>query len=377
MEIYLTRLKCLLRNKDNLFWAFIFPLILGTFFYLGFGKLSMDDSFNTIDLYIASDYTDNTLVEIMKNAKYDDGRNLFNMNNSYTKEKLDNDFESDKISNYIFIINDEITYQIKQNGIEETIIKGVLDEYIQIKSLYQSVIVTQPDKIKSIENSLNNQVTYLVEKTTGTNPSANKMIIYFYALIAMACTFGGYWGIALVNDIQADQSPLASRVNITPTHKLKLILLYTLAAITIHFLGNLVLIAYLKYVLKIEFAHNTILIVLTSFIGTISGIALGAFLSSIIKGSPAKKEGLITTISLTLSFLSGLMIVDVKYLISKNVPFLSYINPTSLLTDCFYSLYYYDDIGKYLVNLGMLSIISTLLIFMTYFKLRGHSYDSI
>lgn len=377
MEMYLTRIKYLLRSKANVFWAFFYPLILGTFFYLGFGSLSGNNSFKSIDLFIANDYANIEFVEIMKDLEYDDGIKLFNVNTSYTKKELGDYFADNKINNYIFMENDEIIYQISENGIIETIVKNVIDEYIQMNAFYQNVIENHPDKLDEITKSLSKQVSYLVEKTTGTNPKANKLIIYFYSLIAMACTFGSFWGISLVRDIQADQSPLAARVNITPTHKLKVILTYTLAAITIHFLGNLILIGYLKYILKIEFANNLILIILTSFIGTISGIALGSFLSSVIKGSPAKKEGLITTISLVLSFFSGLMIVDVKYLISKNIPILSYINPTSLLTDCFYSLYYYNDIGKYFLNLGLLSFISIILVFMTYFQMRGHTYDSI
>lgn len=377
MEMYLTRIKYLLRSKANVFWAFFYPLILGTFFYLGFGSLSGNNSFKSIDLFIANDYANIEFVEIMKDLEYDDGIKLFNVNTSYTKKELGDYFADNKINNYIFMENDEIIYQISENGIIETIVKNVIDEYIQMNAFYQNVIENHPDKLDEITKSLSKQVSYLVEKTTGTNPKANKLIIYFYSLIAMACTFGSFWGIGLVRDIQADQSPLAARVNITPTHKLKVILTYTLAAITIHFLGNLILIGYLKYILKIEFANNLILIILTSFIGTISGIALGSFLSSVIKGSPAKKEGLITTISLVLSFFSGLMIVDVKYLISKNIPILSYINPTSLLTDCFYSLYYYNDIGKYFLNLGLLSFISIILVFMTYFQMRGHTYDSI
>lgn len=377
MEMYLTRIKYLLRSKANVFWAFFYPLILGTFFYLGFGSLSGNNSFKSIDLFIANDYANIEFVEIMKDLEYDDGIKLFNVNTSYTKKELGDYFADNKINNYIFMENDEIIYQISENGIIETIVKNVIDEYIQMNTFYQNVIENHPDKLDEITKSLSKQVSYLVEKTTGTNPKANKLIIYFYSLIAMACTFGSFWGISLVRDIQADQSPLAARVNITPTHKLKVILTYTLAAITIHFLGNLILIGYLKYILKIEFANNLILIILTSFIGTISGIALGSFLSSIIKGSPAKKEGFITTISLVLSFFSGLMNVDVKYNISKNIPILSYINPTSLLTDCFYSLYYYNDIGKYFLNLGLLSFISIILVFMTYFQMRGHTYDSI
>ena len=377
MRMYLVRIKCLLRNKDNVFWAFIFPLLLGTFFYLGFGKLSVDESLNTIDVYIASHDKNHQLVTVLEDISYGDGKKLFKVNTSFDLDQLNQSFADKEIDNFIYLQDGLINYKIIENGIEETIIKSVLDKYIQGEALVKKVMETNPENVEKVLSSFLNPKTYLVEATSGTNPNSNKLIIYFYALIAMACTFASYWGIGLVNDIQADASPLATRVNITPTHKLKLILIYTLAAITIHFTGNLGLIAYLKYILGIEFAHNTWLIILTSLIGTISGIALGAFLSTIIKGTFDKKSGIITTISLLLSFLSGLMVVDVKYLVQKNAPILGLINPTNLLTECFYSLYYYNDIGKYFYNLGILALISLILIFSTYLKMRGNKYDSI
>lgn len=373
MELYLTRIKCLLRNKDNVFWAFIFPILLGTFFYLSFGRLSHDEFLKTINIYMAKDYTSNELVEIIENITYGDNKKLFKINLQYTKDELENKYLNHEIKSYIYQDDNSITYKIHDNKLTETIVKNVLDEIIQMNALFQN----NPDKIQEISQSLSKNFTYVEEMKSHTNPKADKLIIYFYSLIAMACKFGSYWGVGLIKDIQADESALATRINVTPTRKSKLIVSYSLAAITLHFLGNLGLIFYLRFILKIVFANNLGLIILTSLVGTISGIALGSFLSAIIKASPGKKEGIMTIITLTLSFLSGLMIVDVKYFISKNVPILGLINPVNLITDCFYSLYYYNDIGKYFFNLSILALISIILIIATYFRLRGTKYDSI
>ena len=40
-----------------------------------------------------------------------------------------------------------------------------------------------------------------------------------------------------------------------------------------------------------------------------------------------EKQGIMTIVSLTLSFLSGLMIADIKYIVSKFMPLLGLINP--------------------------------------------------
>ena len=39
LRLFLYRLKSIFLQKDLTFWTLAFPLILGTFFYLGFGRL--------------------------------------------------------------------------------------------------------------------------------------------------------------------------------------------------------------------------------------------------------------------------------------------------------------------------------------------------
>src|SRR5690554_3612273 len=118
MEMYFTRFKSLLRNKDNVFWAFIFPILLGTFFYLSFGRLSYDDYLETIDIYVAKDYSSNEFIEVMENITYSDDNKLFNINLEYTKDELENKYINHQIKNYIYLTDDSITYKIHDNELE-------------------------------------------------------------------------------------------------------------------------------------------------------------------------------------------------------------------------------------------------------------------
>lgn len=76
-------------------------------------------------------------------------------------------------------------------------------------------------------------------------------------------------------------------------------------------------------------------------------------------------------------FLSGMMGITMKYIIDKNVPFLNKINPASMITDGFYSLYYYDTLNRYYFNVISLLIFSAFMIFISYRGLRRQKYDSI
>ncbi|HEY8445157.1 MAG TPA: ABC transporter permease [Bacilli bacterium] len=377
MDIFITRLKCILRSRSNIFWTFIFPCCLGLFFYFGFGNLGNDAIIDTTNAYIARENSEDPIVDVMKGIEINENKKLFNVITEFSKLELEEKLKDDKISSYIHIEDNKIYFHLNENGLDQTITKSFLDQYLQTSALILEVQTQDPSKLPSVLNDLNNQKDYMEEMITHTNKNANAMIIYFYALIAMSCMFASYWGIGIVNDVQANISTLAARVNVTPTHKFKLIAIYVLAAQLVHFIGNLILIAFLKYVLKVQFANDTSLIILTSFIGTFSGIAIGAFLSVMIKASGAVKEGIATAVSLLLSALSGLMSVDVKYYVDKYIPPLKFINPASLLTDAFNSLYYFNSQSRYFMNLIALLILSLILTFLTYLFLRGKKYDSI
>jgi ABC-2 type transport system permease protein len=384
MDIFYTRLKVLMRNKANIFWAFLFPIFLGIFFNLGFGGLSIDNVAETIKVNVTSesiasnDEFVTNLITTMEDIEIDEDNKLFDISKDVSEDTLQQQLLDGDIDYYVVIdaVTEKVTLHLSNNGINQTILKSFLDQYLQVSDLIIQVATTDPSKVASVIHDLNNSPEYLVNEVVNINSGGNSMIIYFYALIAMICMYSSLWGLVLIKDIQADQSALAMRVSVSPTNKFKLVLIYFLAALTIGFTGNLILVLFLKYILGVELG-NLLLVILVVFVGTIGGIGFGAVLSAFVKGSFAKKEGIISMVSLLLSAMSGLMSVYVKYLITKNVPFLGYINPANLTTEALYSLYYYSDLSKFYFNLIILAILSVLMLLTTILKIRGAKYDSI
>lgn len=66
-----------------------------------------------------------------------------------------------------------------------------------------------------------------------------------------------------------------------------------------------------------------------------------------------------------------------KYIIDKNIPIINKINPASMITDGFYSLYYYDTLDRYFFNIVSLLIFASIAIVISYISLRRQKYDSI
>lgn len=66
-----------------------------------------------------------------------------------------------------------------------------------------------------------------------------------------------------------------------------------------------------------------------------------------------------------------------KYMIDKNIPIINKVNPASMITDGFYSLYYYDTLDRYFFNIASLLIFAFIMIGISMFSLRRQKYDSI
>jgi ABC-2 type transport system permease protein len=178
---------------------------------------------------------------------------------------------------------------------------------------------------------------------------------FFYSLIAMACFYGGFLGLRVINDTQADISSLAARINVAPVHKIKTFIYSMSAALLIHIVETFTLLAFLRYVLNIDFGSKTGYVLLTTILGSVAGVFMGALISAMVKKSEAMKVAILLAVTMGGSFLAGMMVGEMKYIVAQNLPALSYINPINLLTDALYSLYYYDSLSRYFTNMAILA----------------------
>ena len=99
--------------------------------------------------------------------------------------------------------------------------------------------------------------------------------------------------------------------------------------------------------------------------------------ATVFKTNENLKTGILLAITMLGCFLSGMMGITMKYIIDKNIPIINKINPASMITDGFYSLYYYDTLNRYWFNIASLAIFAFLMILVSMISLRRQKYDSI
>lgn len=376
LQLYIMRLRCLSRNYDTLFWSFVFPLLLAVFFYLGFGNLTNGADINSIPVTVVKDKNEDSIfMEAIRAARMSNGKLLFSVQEK-SLDRAKTMLLNGDIDGYIVESGTPVLY-ITQNGINQSIMKAFIDNYLHVRSTVQNVMdINQSVLNEEFVNSILEQTNYLNDRSAG-DKNPDYVLIYFYSLIALTCMFGTSWGFKEMSDIQADQSPVGARLNAAPVHKMKLLVCNLLAAFTLHYISILFLLLFLNKVLDVDLGDRLDMVLLISFMGSLCGITLGAMVCVAVKVNEKLRAAILNVIVIGGGFLSGMVITDLKYIIAEKAPIISYINPSSLITDAFYSLYYYNSYQRLFLNLFILGIITLVSGAVTYHEIRRKEYASI
>ena len=382
---FIYSLKVLLKNKMLIFWTFAFPILLGIFFTMAFSDIEKNEKLDIINIAIIdSESSDNVFKETFK--KFNDETQMFNINytNLEDAKKL---LENKKITGYI-IPNDNVNITVSSNGVNETILKYVVDEINSNKEISKDLSKIEIDnQIKEGNYNIDYQKIYkninnsFSSNTVKLNNISNKNLSYtmieYYTLIAMTCLYGGIISMFITNYKLANMNSIGKRTSISPIHKGKMLLGSLLASYIIQLLGITLLFIFTIFVLKVDYGNNLLLVVLLAICGSLAGLSLGVMVATTIKSNENTKTGILIAITMLGCFLSGMMGITMKYIVDKNIPIINKINPASMITDGFYSLYYYDTLDRFFFNIISLLLFSIIMFIISYNGLRRQKYDNI
>lgn len=370
---YRYRLKCIFKDRQLMFWTFLFPILLATLFNLAFSNLSSADNFLKVNVAVVQN------EELDQNPAFTQAINgadhLFIVKYT-TRSDADALLKDNQIDGYI-VFDSDLNLVVNQSGLNQTIIRGFLDDFVQSSATIVTVISQNPAALDNgILAGISSRTEYLTA-VSASQSNPDPVVNYFYALIAMTCLYGGFLGVKEVVAIQADLSAVGARINLAPTNKLTVFISSMLAATTIQLLELLILLTFLIKVLSISFGDQLGYIALTCVVGSLTGVTFGACIGSIIKKGEGLKIGILIGSTMTMSFLAGMMSADMKYIVMTKAPILSYLNPANLITDSFYALYYYNTHTQFFTDILLLCGFTLLFSAVTYFVLRRQKYASL
>lgn len=384
-------LKTLFKNKMLIFWTFAFPIILGTFFNMAFADVINKEKLSIIDIAIIDneDYQNNKIFKTAFESLSDENSEdqMFNTK-LLDEEKAKEMLNKEEIVGYLKMQGNDPKLVFQKNGVNQTIFKYVVEEIVQRSSIVENISKDEIKKqieqgnfavdaesiVKSVINETSNTE---IEFENTANKNLNYMMIEFYTLIAMTCLYGGILGMVAINQTLPNMSNKGKRVAVAPTKKGTIILSSLLAGYVAQLLGLVILFAYTIFALKVDYGEHTGLVILLAMIGSLTGLSMGVAVGTLSKKSEGAKSGILIAITMTGCFFAGMMGVTLKYVIDKGMPIINKINPANMITDGFYSLYYYNTLDRFWFNVASLGVLCVVLITISFLSLRRQKYDSI
>ena len=381
LQLFRYRILSLLREKTTIFWSIAFALILATFFHFAFSGLGED--LTSISVAVVFDETVNQTESesVVKSLKQIESKHKKLLRvKSESEEDAKRDLKNKKVKGIYYVTpiatgENPIRLCVLGSGLEESILQSVMESYNNQMRVYTTVMLEKPQKMSELMKF--DYGKSMVVESTITGKEVQSYTQYFLALIGMACMFGCFIGMDTASQLQANVGALGARRCITSASKAKLIFVDVFVAFFVQFISVLVLMAYIKGVLKIDLGNYIGYLVLIAALGSMIGVSLGMLVGSIGKVKEGAKIGILLTISLTSSFLSGLMVSSIKGTIEQNCPIINRINPSSLISDALYCVGVYEDMGRLQEDLLLMLLLVVLLYLGSFVMMRRVRYDNI
>ena len=360
------RFLCQLRSKESIFLLLFFPMILSVMFYAGLRDIANGEKFEAVDIAVVDDAEfekEKVMASIIENVSADDKESVDSdkifVTQYVSKEEAEKLLDDNKVSAYIYF-NGECNVVFKKNGTKQTIVKKFFDIAIQKEKLFTEVARENNGNIPpNLLETINDSTSY-IKDVSNKRGKADTVLQNFYSILGMVCMYGAATGCVAMNYLQTNQSALAKRNTVAPVSKMKQLLSYFLGDMLMNDVIVLLVLAFIRFALGIDFGNRTGLIIFTTIVGGTMGLSFGYFFASITKKSVEFKNNMVIGISMICSFLAGMMSNEVQYFVKQHAYIIDRINPVNLITESYYKLYYYTDLSKYYENIIILIMMTVL-----------------
>ena len=341
---YVYRLKRLLRNKSMFFWAIIFPLVLGTVFKAAFSDATSKDwGFVTIPVAVVTEQSgeNEAFVTFLTEMKNDEIP-FFAVTES-SKEAAEALLSDGKVS-AVIVTGEETTVLLKENGLNSTIVKTVVDGYLQSKDMF--VEAAMKGKLTEVVAAFSEDITTLsVKEFEGA--AKDPFVQYFHALIAMASLYGAMYGLMNTNELNQKITIVSARRLAAPMRTAPTVICDVAAAFTIQYLQFLLNIAYFILILKVDFGNVSGWLFLGGAFYSLLGVLNGYFIGTVVQKSEGLQNSIMMGYTMFSCFLAGLMVGNIRMAIELTVPAVNRINPATLIADSLQALCIMGDMEKF------------------------------
>lgn len=369
ISLYRLRLKCLFKKLNLIAILFLLPITISTLFFIGFYRAEPEQEDMIRIAFVEGEAIEDIVTYFEEVNQIQDSVMDYSV---HTMEKARELISLGRLDALISLGNNPVLY-MGEDGAKQDMIRGYLNSYLRYKK--EGSISFHEDKI-----GVDLVQTLELDKKRIDNSS-----FFFYTMLALTCLLGSKLQFVQVAEYESGDSSLAQRIKVSSIHRGRLFLSNILAVLTVQTLSVGLLLLYYIQVLEVIPKQHRFLLLIICFVGSILGICLGSFvhsenvnshsLKTYIYMNKSIKQAILNIILFGGSFLSGIVFLDVRYYVMKEMPILTIINPVALITDAFYYLYHYEYYQKVYLNIGLLIAWSILIgCFILVQKIRSRRF---
>ena len=370
----------LLRNKTNLFWILVFPVVLACLFKVAFSNMTESESFHTIPVAIVTDKSFNANIFCTMADALSTDKNGAMLSVTYCDDNTAKHLLEQQKADGIFHAGDTVTLSVNadaaDSSINQSILQALLTQFQVNRDFVEKTVREHPEQLADLMTSLTETIEPRKEVSL-TRSDADSYNQYFYNLIAMACLYTALGGIHLSIENAANLTALAARKTISPRRKLSMIAGELAAYILVESGLNILAFLFIVGVLGIHMAQHPLLSLLTIVISSSCSISLGMFLGCIGPKSEGGKTSVMFAVVMPCCFLSGLMVGTMRMSVEKHFPLFNRINPAALISDCFYTLNNYDHLQRFATDLLSLALMALIFFGISCLVTRRKTYASL
>lgn len=411
-------IKLLLSNRTLVFWTLAFPILLGLLFKVALGDIVNKEAFDTVPVAVVNSPayqgsvfklafddlakgsssqvagTDKPVLKVHEVKTLEAGRKLLN------DEEVSGIVEITGTPEAGITKDAKANLTVTTNGMDQTILKTILDEVTQradmISNLtereiaakvrahsppgFQNVQPGQPPAFDpaqvaaSVQDKLAKSGFTLRDRSP---KSMDLLMAEFFSLLAMAALYGGLFSMTVMNNAQPPLGVIGRRTAVAPTSKAKLIISGIISSYLLQLVGLILLVAVCYFLFDIDFGSNWALTFLLTSLGALVGLSFGVAISALVPGGENMKVGVLIAVTMLGAMLAGMMGGAMRYVVDQKAPLVNKLNPTALITDGFYNLYYHPGFAGFWQDVILLLIISAVLLGASLLYLRKQRYDSL
>ena len=196
MHIFGYRFRCLIRDKEKIFWTLLFPLLLSTLYFFAFGHLmDQQEAFEPIKVAVVDNaaYQKDIALQRTLDSVSQPGASQFLQLTITSEQEAEQLLEQGNVAGIIHA-GEPIALGVKQTGMRQSILKAFLDDYAQTTKTATRILSKNPAAAQPLLNQLGQRRDY-TKQVSFSAAKPDPMLNYFYSLIAMTCLYGSFWGL--------------------------------------------------------------------------------------------------------------------------------------------------------------------------------------